>query len=133
VGLEAALDLLLGGEAIGADQALDLCLVDRRLSAGRSISEQDLTFDGPRRPREWPPQDWADAIGRRRAAIPHEDSAPDLARRRLLDVLTIDLEEGRDAAQEAAMTALAELATGPAARAALEAFATSKGPPKPSE
>ncbi len=121
IGLDAALTVLLGGPLLGANEALALGLADLRLSETTQPSTAE--FELRHREVPWPPPDWPEALERTRRSLPKEDDGPNLARRRLLDVLEKDCEFGFDRAQEAAMVGLSELAVSPAGRTLLDAFA----------
>src|SRR5262249_55832589 len=123
-GLNAALDLLLGGEPMGAGEAAATGLVDRVVHLQvLEAAVRELTASQPRA-LPWPPGDWEATIARAWATM-----AGDVARARLLNVLETDLRDGPEAGLLAATVALADLAWSPKARSTISEFVSRRKPP----
>lgn len=118
VDLKAALNLLLEGQPIGAEEALAIGLVD------------EVDSDPSRTVRVRPPEGSGDPGADAESASALDEArrraGDDPARRRILDVLEADRAGGWAAGLEAAARGLAEMAFTPAARAAIAAFLARK-------
>lgn len=130
IGLEAALTLLLQGEAIDADEALRIGLATDRVGP-ENLDDRlaELLFDScPATVLPWPPARAYQRLDEARRALPTGDDGPSVARHRVLDVLAVELTDGPGAGREAAIRAVAELAASPAGLAALATFVGRHGP-----
>jgi 3-hydroxyacyl-CoA dehydrogenase/enoyl-CoA hydratase/3-hydroxybutyryl-CoA epimerase len=115
VGLEPALDLLLGGEALDLERAVRVRLVNPGGPEPIDPASVAASQDEP------VPPGWRRAIDRRRSRIDPSDEHH-AAQARLLGILEIGLDQGESAALEAAAVALGDLAGSPPARRAMAAF-----------
>ena len=129
LGLANALDLLLTGRAIDADEANRIGLVDAIVSLDRLDTEVAHLRKRQGRPESapWPPEGWEEILGAARESVNTGPEENKRAREILLDVIETDLTRGREAGQEAAVIALATLAASPEARAAMERFFSRPG------
>jgi enoyl-CoA hydratase/carnithine racemase len=122
VGPEDGLDLLIKGRTIGYLLARSHGIVDRLASEGDSIESLDLLSSGPATERTWPKETWEDAWNRAREAVDEQNADHPEAQLQVLTIVAIELAHGREAAREATVQALAELAMSDVVRDYLTAF-----------
>jgi 3-hydroxyacyl-CoA dehydrogenase/enoyl-CoA hydratase/3-hydroxybutyryl-CoA epimerase len=122
VGPEDGLNLLITGRSIGYLLARSHGIVDRLASDGDSIESLDLLASAPAPERTWPKESWEEAWHRAREKIDEQPGDHPEAQLQVLTIVAIDLAHGREAAREATVTALAELAMSDVVRESLAAF-----------
>jgi enoyl-CoA hydratase/carnithine racemase len=122
VGPDEGLSLLITGRSIGYLLARSLGIVDRLAAEGDSIETLDLLSIEPATETTWPREDWEEAWNRAREAIDERPGEHPEAQLQILTIVSIDLAHGRDAAREATVRALAELATSEVVKDYLIAF-----------
>jgi enoyl-CoA hydratase/carnithine racemase len=122
VGPEDGLNLLITGRSIGYLLARSHGIVDRLASEGDSIESLDLLASAPAPERTWPKESWEEAWNRAREKIDEQPGDHPEAQLQILTIVAIDLAHGREAAREATVTALAELAMSDVVRESLAAF-----------
>jgi len=124
LGLEPAIDLLLSGRAVEAEEANRIGLVDAIVAEGRIDAELDhlAGIRATVEPAPWPPKGWEGTLAGARETVNRGPEESKRAREILLDVVEADLTRGRDAGREAAVLGLATLAQSPEARAAIARF-----------
>jgi enoyl-CoA hydratase/carnithine racemase len=118
LGLEPALPLLLEGQPIGTDRAVEIGLVKR----GSSIGDFDPAEYSTNSLTAVDTSLWPKIIDARIRTIAMRDDPGRRARLVLLEILKRWLDDGEPAALEASATALGELAFTPEARQAMAPF-----------
>jgi enoyl-CoA hydratase/carnithine racemase len=122
VGPEDGLNLLITGRTIGYLLARSHGIVDRLASEGDSIESLGLLSPGPASERTWPKEAWEEAWNRARQAVDEQQSDHPEAQLQILTIVSIDLAHGSEAAREATVQALSELAVSDVVRDYLTAF-----------
>jgi enoyl-CoA hydratase/carnithine racemase len=123
VGPDDGLNLLITGRTIGYLLARSHGIVDRLASEGDSIESLDLlSSGGPATERTWPKDAWEEAWNRARETIDEQRSDHPEAQLQVLTIVSIDVAHGPEAAREATVAALAELAVSDVVRDYLTAF-----------
>ena len=122
VGPDDGLNLLLTGRTIGYLLARSHGIVDRLASEGDSIASLDLLSSGPATDKTWPKEAWEDAWNRARETVDEQQSDHPEAQLQILTIVAIDVAHGPEAAREATVQALAELAVSDVVRDYLTAF-----------
>jgi 3-hydroxyacyl-CoA dehydrogenase/enoyl-CoA hydratase/3-hydroxybutyryl-CoA epimerase len=121
-GPEDGLDLLITGRSIGYLLARSLGIVDRLGAESDSIESLDLFGRPEKRERTWPQESWEAAWNRARQKIDEQPGDFPEAQQQILTIVSIELAHGRDAARDATVAALAELATSEIVRESLAAL-----------
>jgi enoyl-CoA hydratase/carnithine racemase len=109
-GPEDGLNLLITGRTIGYLLARSHGIVDRLASDGDSIVALDLLSSGPTPEKTWSKEVWEEAWNRGRETIEGLQGEHPEAQLQILTILSIDLAHGPEAAREATLKAVAELA-----------------------
>jgi enoyl-CoA hydratase/carnithine racemase len=122
VGPDDGLNLLITGRSIGYLLARSHGIVDRLASESDSLESLDLIVSEPAPQRTWPKESWEEAWNRAREKIDEQPGDHPEAQLQILTIVAIDLAHGREAAREATVTALAELAMSDVVRESLAAF-----------
>ena len=124
IGLAPALELLVTGRTIEAEEANRIGLVDAIVATDRIETELAhlAKRQGRPAPAPWPPDVWEEILGAAREPVNTGPEELRRAREILLDVVEADLTQGREAGREGAVTGLSTLAMSPEARAAMERF-----------
>ncbi len=122
VGPDDGLNLLITGRTIGYLLARSHGIVDRLASEGDSIESLDLLSSGPATEQTWPKEAWEEAWNHAREAVDEQPGDHPEAQLQILTIVSIDLAHGREAAREATVEALAELAVSDVVRDYLKAF-----------
>jgi 3-hydroxyacyl-CoA dehydrogenase/enoyl-CoA hydratase/3-hydroxybutyryl-CoA epimerase len=122
VGPEDGLDLLITGRSIGYLLARSLGIVDRLAAETDSIESLDLFSPSTARERTWPQQAWEEAWTRAREKVDEQPGDHPEAQLQILTIVSIDLAHGYEAAREATVAAMAEVAISDVVREALGAY-----------
>jgi enoyl-CoA hydratase/carnithine racemase len=122
VGPDDGLKLLITGRSIGYLLARSHGIVDRLASEGDSIASLDLLSTDPATEKTWPKEAWEDAWNRAREMVDEQPGEHPEAQLQILTIVAIDLAHGHQAAREATVKALAELAVSDVVREYLTLF-----------
>ncbi len=124
IGLANALDLLVSGRMIDAEEANRLGLVDAIVVAERLDTELEhlAKRQGRPDPAPWPPEGWEEILGAVRERVNTGSEEQRRAREILLDIAETDLLRGREAGREGTVIGLSTLAMAPEAREAMDRF-----------
>jgi hypothetical protein len=113
---------LITGRSIGYLLARSHGIVDRLASEGDSLESFDLIASEPAPQRTWSKESWEEAWNRAREKIDEQPGDHPEAQLQILTIVAIDLAHGCEAAREATVTSLAELAMSDLVRESLAAF-----------
>ncbi len=119
---EEALDLLLTGRSIGYLRARSLGLVDRLASDANPADLLDVPAPPAVEVRRDGIESWSGILDRARDRMDDQPGAFPEVQHRLLSIVEMDIERGPEAAQEAAVSAFAELAVSSEARESIAWF-----------
>jgi enoyl-CoA hydratase/carnithine racemase len=122
IGPDDGLNLLITGRTIGYLLARSHGFVDRLASEGDSIESLDVLGTDPAAERSWPKEVWEEAWNRARERIDDQPGDFPEAQLQILTIVSIDLAHGREAARQATVEAMGEIAMSEDVRAALAAF-----------
>ena len=122
VGPDDGLNLLISGRTIGYLLARSHGFVDRLASQGDSIESLDVLGSDPAPERNWPKEVWEEAWNRARESIDEQPGDFPEAQLRILAIVSIGLAHGRDAARQATIEAMGEIAMSEDVRAALAEY-----------
>jgi enoyl-CoA hydratase/carnithine racemase len=122
IGPDDGLNLLITGRTIGYLLARSHGLVDRLASEGDSIESLDVLGTDPAAVRTWPREVWEEAWNRAREQIDEQPGDFPEAQLQILTIVSIDLAHGREAAREATINAMGEIAMSEDVRTALAQF-----------
>jgi enoyl-CoA hydratase/carnithine racemase len=122
IGPDDGLGLLITGRTIGYLLARSHGFVDRLASQDDSIESLDVLGTDPVPERTWPKEAWDEAWNRAREAIDEQPGDFPEAQLQILTIVSIDLAHGREAAREATIEAMGEIAVSEDVRAALAEF-----------
>ena len=129
VGPDDGLNFLITGRSIGYLLARSQGIVDRLASEGDSLESLDLLSSEPATERTWPKEAWEEAWNRAREMIDEQPGEHPEAQLQILAIVAIELAHGREAAREATVKAVAELALSDDVRAGLsDLFAHGEDP-----
>jgi enoyl-CoA hydratase/carnithine racemase len=122
IGPDDGLTLLISGRTIGYLLARSHGFVDRLASQGDSIESLDVLGNDPAAERNWPKEVWEEAWNRARESIDEQPGDFPEAQLRILAIVSIDLAHGREAARQATIEAMGEIAMSEDVRAALAEY-----------
>lgn len=122
IGPDDGLNLLITGRTIGYLLARSHGFVDRLASVGDSIESLDVLRTDPPAQRNWPEEAWEEAWNRAREQIDEQTGDFPEAQLQILTIVSIDLAHGREAARQATVNAMGEIAMSEDVRAALAEF-----------
>jgi enoyl-CoA hydratase/carnithine racemase len=122
IGPDDGINLLITGRTIGYLLARSLGFVDRLASEGDSIESLDVLGSDPAVERTWPKEVWEESWNRAREAIDEQPGDFPEAQLQILTIVSIDLAHGREAAREATVEAMGEIAISEDVRAAMAEY-----------
>jgi enoyl-CoA hydratase/carnithine racemase len=121
-GPDDGVNLLITGRTIGYLLARSHGIVDRLASDGDSIMALDLLSSGPVPEKTWSKEAWEQAWNRGRETVDELQGEHPEAQLQILTIISIDLAHGPEAAREATVKAVAELAVSEIVRDYLTAY-----------
>jgi len=130
VGPDDGLNLLITGRSIGYLLARSLGIVDRLAAVGDSIHSLALLANDPPPERTWPKETWEEAWHRAQVKVDEQPGDFPEAQLHILTIVSIDVAHGQEAALEATVHAVTELAMSDVVRESIAAF-IDRGPSEP--
>ena len=119
IGPDDGFNLLLTGRTVGYLLARSLGFVNRLASEGDAIESLDVLGTEPAAARTFPKEVWEEAWNRAREMIDEQPGEFPEAQLQILTIISIDLAHGHEAARQATVEAMAEIAMSEDVRAAL--------------
>lgn len=122
IGPDDGLDLLISGRSIGFLLARSLGIVDRLAAEADPLNPLELAQSARAAERTWSRDDWEAAWNRAHAQVASAPGEFPEAQLHVLNIISIGLAHGPEAAREATQSALAELVFSEGVREAVQAL-----------